>query len=386
MLSALDQVKQHIDEGLSSLAKEIKEIKLSLESSRRMSMAVPAPQGPPVSDKSPVLPPSPRQAPTESQLQTAAQQVIEMKRKLSTGDTSSGKPSAPLAAAAHSVELVSPTTSTQSTSEARVLRMANDLKVSFEEIQNARREIGILRQVYADFKADTTSMLGSLKSQTDKVKDLANTQVAGSRVYIDTGKAKLDQSSQDLLTKIEELQDIIDDLKNDVTTRRIRPKPQQMDNIKKLIDARQAELSELGKYINTVKPMWKKTWETELQNIVDEQGLLNHQEELLADLQSDHESVVTIFGQLQQYLALRQGAKGRKSEYRPPSPEQGHGGLKTVMLEVKGLQPDPDKRLKAIEQAEKARQRDASSKTNEFANELGGFVEKGKLRKTGAWC
>ena len=226
-------------------------------------------------------------------------------------------------------------------------------------------------------------MLATLRTQTERVKDMATSNIGGTRAFIDSGKAKLDNKSQDLLTKIEELQDSIDDLKNDVTTRRIKPKPKQLENIQQSITGRQSELDDLTKYIATVKPMWKKTWEAELQNIVEEQQLLNHQEELLSDLKADHDNVVTIFDQIQQYVSMRQASSGRSRDFRPPSPDPGHEGLRTVMLEVKGLAADPDKRMKAIQQAEKARSKEAANKTDEFANELGGFVEGRKLRKTG---
>ena len=40
------------------------------------------------------------------------------------------------------------------------------------------------------------------------------------------------------------------------------------------------ELSSLKEHIDTIKLMWKKTWEEELRNIVEEQGFFSHQDEL----------------------------------------------------------------------------------------------------------
>lgn len=387
MCVALDQVKQHIDEGLANLAREIKEIKSAMNTTKRASVMVASSQDLATSGASPSLAASTspeRKAPTEYQIHTAAQQVLEMRKKLPASGitTSTSEPQMKDAEGRGSV--LSPALSAGSaTSEARVLRLAGDLRTSFDEVQSIRREVATLRQVYVDFKTQTASVFGTLRAQAEQVKALAATKVTGSRAFIDTGKAKLDSKSQDLLTKIEELQDVIDDLKNDVTTRRIKPRPKQMESIKTAIAARQTELDDLTTYIQTVKPMWKKTWEAELQNIVEEQQLLNHQEELLADLKADHENVVTIFDQIQQYVSLRMAAGGRKSDFRPPSPGVGHEGLKTVMLEVKGLAPASDKRMKAIELAEKQRQKEAESKTDEFASELNGFVEAKMLKKTG---
>ena len=377
---ALDQVKHHIDEGMAALAKDLKDLKASLQSARRNSNTAAPTLNLDIPAQIPLVSPIERLPPLDSQYQSAAQQVMHIERKESPilfrsedqqkdADTKFGTTS----------QIVS----SSAISDDRVSRLAQDLKSSFNEVQSVRRDVGILRQVYLDFKSETANIFSTLRIQSDQVKDLANSKVAGSRAFIDTGKTKLDSRSQELLTRIEELQDNIDDLKNDVTTRRIKPKPKHMETIKSSIISRQAELVDLSKYIATVKPMWKKTWEAELQNIVEEQQLLNHQEELLADLKADHENVVTIFDQIQQYVSLRLASSGRKTDFRPPSPEIGHGGLRTVLLEVKGLAPASDDRMKAIERAEKARQIEAAGRTDEFASELNGFVEGRLLKRTG---
>lgn len=372
----MDQVKQHIDEGLSALARDLKELKAAMNSSKRASVALIAAQSgqPPQSILSPARP-----APTDEQLQTAAQGVLEMKRKLSA---SADKPAQIDSSLRDDLRADGSAPSTPIT-EARVQKLASELKSSIQEVRTARRDIGVLRQMYTDFRSETATIIGTLRTQTERVKDIANSKVAGSRAFIDTGKAKLDSRSQELLTTIEDLQDSIDDLKNDVTVKRIRPRPKQIESVQGIIASSQTELDELSKYIGTVKPMWKKTWEAELQNIVEEQHLLNYQEELLADLKTDHENVVALFTQIQEYVSLQHTAKGRKPSYRPPSPDINHEGLTTVLLEVKGRPQASDKRMKAIEQAEKARQKEVAERTDEFAAELGGFVENRKLKKTG---
>ena len=379
---ALDQVKQHIDEGLAALTRELKELKTAMNSTKRASMALVNAQTIALPASTPTVSPAARQDPTESQLQNAAQQVLQMKRKLSSGVAIPTRTEAVIAD--NNLGLASPAPSTASATEAKVTRLAAELRSSFDEIKSVRRDLGALRQVYTEFRAQSANIIGSLRAQTEHVKGLANSQVAGSRAFIDTGKAKLDTRSQDVLTKVEDLQDTIDDLKNDVTSRRMRPKPKQMDAIRATITSSQAELDDLTKYIATVKPMWKKTWEAELQNIVDEQHLLNYQEELLSDLKTDHENVVNLFNQIEEYSSLQQTTRGRKPSYRPPSPEAGHEGLSTVMLEIKGRPQASDKRLKAIELAEKQRQKEAEDRTDEFASELSGFVEGRRLKKTGA--
>ena len=60
-------------------------------------------------------------------------------------------------------------------------------------------------------------------------------------------------------------------------------------------------------------------------------------------------------------------------EYIPPDPDQNHGGLSTVMTEVKSLAVDPQRRMRAIAQAEKARDKQLTDRkgNNEFAADAG---------------
>jgi hypothetical protein len=70
------------------------------------------------------------------------------------------------------------------------------------------------------------------------------------------------------------------------------------------------ELESLN-HIKTIIPMWKKTWEEELQSIVEEQQFLNHQEEFLADLIEDSKAVEEIYGHVEKVISIR-GTSGRR--------------------------------------------------------------------------
>lgn len=104
-------------------------------------------------------------------------------------------------------------------------RIVTDLKTQFDEVQNLRRDLGIMRQLYSDFMKQTKDSLGALRSQTQKVRQLSTARVGGARAYIDDGKTKLDARSQNALTKMEELQDTIETIKDDVLKRNVSPRP-----------------------------------------------------------------------------------------------------------------------------------------------------------------
>ncbi len=270
------------------------------------------------------------------------------------------------------------------------LRVVSDLRTQFDEVQNLRRDLGIMRQLYTEFMKQTKATLTGLRTQTQAVRQMASTSVPGARAYIDTGKTKLDGRSQNVLTKMEELQDTVEGVKDDVLKRHISPKPQVLRAIKESLSTVGAELESLTEHINTVKPMWKKTWEEELQSIVEEQQFLNHQEEFLADLLEDRKAVAEIYGHVEKVISLRGSSGARASRagrgYKPPPPpdrDGKDGALSSVMLEIRGAAVDPQKRLKAIEASQKNREREQAERSDEFEAELKGFVGGKKLKMTG---
>lgn len=262
-------------------------------------------------------------------------------------------------------------------------RIVADLKTQFDEVQNIRRDLGVMRQIYVDFTNSTKDSIAQIRAQTNSVRQVANAKVGGARASINTGKARLDKRSQDVLTKIEDLQDTVENLKEDVLKRHVTPQMHKMKEWRKDIDSTTKELEDLRSHIATIRPAWKKTWEQELQNIVEEQQFLSHQEELIEDLLEDHRALVEVFGHVEKVISIRGSGAGRVRGFRPPPLEEGHNGLSTVLLEIRGAQMDPNKRMKAIEQNEKARQRELESRPDEFQEELHGFVAGKKLKKTG---
>ncbi|KAF9985612.1 Bud site selection protein 6 [Mortierella antarctica] len=264
---------------------------------------------------------------------------------------------------------------------------AADLKAQQEEVQTLRRDLGVVRQLYTELQTETKSMLGNLAGYTSQIRKQALDSPVSSRMFIETGKVKLDKKSEDLTNKIEELQDVVEDMKVNVTQRRGRPSDISMAFVDKQCAQVEQEIKELSDYIQTLRPSWKKTWEVELQTIVKEQMFLKEQEALLEDLKEDRSSLLQTLGNLKKVMELqvKNGGQGLKSKefLFQPLPEEGFEGLKTVMEEVKLIAPDSDKRLKAMAQMEKLRHIELSNRIDEFEEELTTFVGASKLRKTG---
>jgi hypothetical protein len=373
--SALDQIKQHIDTQISTLSNDLKELRTAISNDRRSSHMNPI-----IAHDFVESTPRPDR-PSERQLHNVARRLSRI-----VGDaSSSGSPFMLPQMTGQSLQLQPQTTGASVMSEYSS-RVVDDLKTQFDEVQNLRRDLGIMRQLYTEFMKSTKDSLGALRTQTQSVKQLASVKVGGARGFIDQGKTKLDSRSQNVLTKVEELQDTVEALRDDVLKRHMTPKPQLVKQIQEDIASTATELASLKEHIDTVRPMWKKTWEEELQNIVEEQGFLGHQEEFLTDLLEDHKALVDVFGHVDKVISIRGATPGRNIRgrgFKPLPADEGHTGLSTVMMEIRGAAVDPERRMKAIEANQKNRERELASRSDEFQEELTGFVGGKRLRMTG---
>ena len=331
--------------------------------------------------------PAPRR-PSERQFQTVARRLSRLMGDSTTPSFATNiqppVPPMPSIQAQMTGQSLQPQMTGASVASEYTNRVVNDLKTQFDEVQNLRRDLGIMRQLYTEFMKSTKEALSNLRNQTHSVKQVANSGVGGARQYIDIGKKKLDTRSQSVLTEVEKLQDIIESVKDDVIKRQITPNGMYFKSIKKDMDTIAAELASLSEHITAVKPMWKKTWEEELQNIVEEQQFLTHQEEFLSDLLEDHKAMVEVYGHVEKVINLRRPAAGKRIKgFKPRLQEDSQGGLNVVMSEIRGAQFDSDKRMQAIEANQKNRQKEISTRSNELRDELSDFVGQKKLKMTG---
>lgn len=277
--------------------------------------------------------------------------------------------------------------------------MAEDLQRQYEAVQRLREEMAVMKQVQREFGGDVGGLLRDLREQNKRVRALVSQDAPVQRSFIEAGKAQVDTQSQEVLTLVEDLQDTVDDLKMDVIQRKVTPRPQALKKIHADIAAAVQGLEQLERYVQSVKPAWKKTWEQELKVIVEEQEFLRHQEGLIMDLRDDQTALSDVFDQIQKVLRLRSAAARQVSAgkegpggmptlrpvgFVPPPPDEEHKGLSTVALELRGQAVDHARRLRALQAAERAWAKERSEKEkDEFAQELAGFVDHKSLRRTG---
>lgn len=317
-------------------------------------------------------------SPSERQFQDAAKNVLKLNsRNNSVSDPSPLELAPPTISRTPSVISRSPSVSIKETKP-----IVNVLKSQHSEVQNLRRELGVLRQVYVDFADTTKGVFATMRAQTSHVRNLGATKIPASRAFIVAGKAKLEADSEELIVRGNDLQDAVDEMRKDILNRKIRPRPAQVSEIVSNIKSVTASKNELLSWIATVKPSWKATWSLELETIISEQQFLEDQEATLVDLEEDIKDSEAVLQNIQQ-VAVRSKVGSRPAREFVPVPLEDQAGLSTVLLEVRGLNPDANKRLEAIEKTEKARELNLATKKDDFADELGGFVSGNRLKKSG---
>ncbi|KAI8959427.1 AIP3-domain-containing protein [Daldinia sp. FL1419] len=343
----LDEVKKHFDEGLGALKKAVDEMKQN------------------VADQGSAL-----QRVSDRQLETAK----EMAR---------------MAAAPPAVM-----------DGAKVSGVGAGAKLNssqLRELQTLRRDLAVLRQTYSNFQTEIQSSMSSLRNKA------ANVKVAAAKAsvpeegdsgyaYVTKGRKQLNSDSDRLVTKVDDLQDLVEDLRKDVVNRGVRPLPRQLESVSKDIQVLTKELKKVQEYMKREKPIWTKIWEKELEEVCQGRDELKVMEDLMIDLQDDIEKASETFALVEQATkeqmkdstpTARQFSKGLHNLGNSADPSAAKEG---VLGEVRALQPNHEDRLEAIERAEKLRQKELESRQeNPLMKELTKFVAEGKLKKSGGF-
>lgn len=348
-------MKQHFDLTFASLCAEIKELKAALTQPKRLSVAQPLgasllsvsasqprlPVGTP--DQTMIIHSSPRSPDTS---QVFGPEVEADEGKVSTPTASS-----------------------------------TNLRAHYDEVQSLRRDLAIMRQLHLDFINQTKESFSALREQNTAMREVVKTKMGGSRALLDNSKAKLEAQCQDTIQSVEEVSDIIDGAREDALRRGVTPSNSKMEKITEDLTKATALVERFTTDVAAAEPTWRATWLTELQRVTEEQRLLAYQNKLAADLKNDIKDATEMLGNVQAFVDQRK-ATPRKG-FMPSEPEEGGGGISNLLMEIRTKEADPTQRLRAIEEQQRARERELANRTDEFQNELSGFVTGKKLKMTG---
>lgn len=268
------------------------------------------------------------------------------------------------------------------------------------ELQDMRRDLAVLRQTYSAFTSDIAASMSSVRAKADNVKTAAVEKAApnfegdAGRAHINAEKKTLSDESEKLVRSVDDLQDLVEDLRKDVVTRGVRPLPRQLEAVGRDIGLVTKDLKKMQDLLKREKPVWTKVWEKELQMVCEERDQLSMQEDLAVDLADDLEKATQTFSLVeqatkQQNVQANSTTGSRNMSRNLPFVDPTVDLVKakdTLLGEVRALQPNHQDRVEAIERAEKARQLElAERRVGVFQKELGSFVEEGKLKKSGGF-
>jgi Actin interacting protein 3 len=291
------------------------------------------------------------------------------------------------------------------------LRSASPTKISADalgDIQTLRRDLAVMRQTYSGFVSDVNASMATIRTKAASVKSTALKvslpEVSGEtgRAYVKQGLDSLAKEQEKIVVVVDDVQDLVEDLRKDVVTRGVRPLPRQLEQVAKDIADATAAVKRMEERLAKEKPIYSKIWKQELQQVYEDGELIKDVEGLISDFKLDLESADQIFKLVEEATKQQNLVAAPADGGAPIAPRNISGGgariaalnmdravdpriAKASMLgEVQGLKIDHEERLEAIARAEKVRQKELESrKDGPFKKELAGFVAEGKLNKTG---
>ncbi|KAK7532475.1 actin-interacting protein [Phyllosticta citribraziliensis] len=354
----LDEVKRHFDDGIGDLRKLVEGIKTSISDQQSVIERV------------------------SNRQQDAAKEIASLAAAPSAGSRAS---------------MLSPVSPLRGPPSGANLKGS---AASLDEIQSLRRDLAVVRQTYTSFVSDVEATMTTIRSKAASVKSTAikaeipSVEGESGRAYVNAGKKTLNDDSEKIVNRVDDLQDLVEDLRKDVVQRGVRPIPRQLDTVAKDIQNATSEVKKLQDFLKKEKPIWTKIWEQELQMVMEDREMLTMQEELALDLQDDLEKLSETFGLVEQATKqqnLQSGGSRTTSgkgmhALQLDAAVDPHKAKDGMLNEVRALQPNHESRLEAIERAEKLRQKELESRRGgEFQQELSNFVEEGKLKKSGGF-
>lgn len=272
-------------------------------------------------------------------------------------------------------------------------------KTSFREINYLRRDLATIRTTLTSFSTGVTASMAAIRDKANAVKakalevEIPDLDSESGPAYVSVGKDTLGKGTEALINNVDDLQDIVEDLRKDVVTRGVRPLPRQLEQVSKDISLAHKELLRIKEYVKKEKPIWTKVWTNQLDTVMTDREFMTLQEDFISDLQTDLDMAAETFSLVEQATKQQNAetADGKPivlrstSRTHPLDSDMDPMKVKdSVLGEVRALRPNHETRLEAIERAEKARQKELQDRHENvaFKKELGNFVHESKLRKT----
>jgi len=186
--------------------------------------------------------------------------------------------------------------------------------------------------------------------------------------------------SKEISGGIEEMKDILEQIKIDVTKRKCKPSHAHLKYVQENSVKLQSMIDTLLEEISERKPKRKKIWEVELQDILKEQKQFKEEEEEIEKFEDDLNDINELFETLQKVAVIQEKRKSKPLEFVHPEVEfeidekDRTNALFSAIKSVSLNEEQSEKRIKAMELAEKTRKIELASKKDDFEVELEDFV------------
>lgn len=270
-----------------------------------------------------------------------------------------------------------------------------NFKETFLSLSDDAREIidefKFIKDILAQKRINTATAVSELMLELSALKESSFTEsgATSNRGYMQHSHSKLSHDSDNLLTKVDDLQDMMEELRKDVAQRGVRVGPQQLKITRKEIEDAKLSLKGLDDFITDGKPTWKRIWESELDKVCEEQQFFNLQDDLTLDLKEDIKKIEETFDLIEKCSVEQSKNTSKRNNFSTKvclmdPGESMHSRKDALLNEVAGLVPNHESRLVAIEKAERLRQKERQTvEVSEFQEELGDFVEEKRLKNSG---
>lgn len=259
-----------------------------------------------------------------------------------------------------------------------------------KEVEEIRHELVKARQHSSDIKKNANEKIADalkLISQFQSLSTSSNSII--SNPYMENCKKQVSEECEELVTRIDDLQDIIEALKLDISKRGSKPNKQQITYVSKEMTLTKDSLEKLSNYMSSERKNWNQRWQAELTAVLEEQEFFKEQETIVQLLSEDIKSADETYGlivkcceELEKNPTL---LNPRSLQLPLPEPGVSVTSLReALMSEVAALNPDHESRVEAIAKAERVREKEKLvNNINQFEAELGDFVDGERLKKSG---
>ena len=205
------------------------------------------------------------------------------------------------------IQITSPTNSravsTSNFRQSKDLEFEKNMKKKIEQnnqqqkiIDELQDEINRIKQHQNNTVKRLTKMITKTVGSIEKLQEsgMMPTNVSENE-YVKECKSKVSDGCEALVEKLDDLQDVIEFMKKDITKHNIKPSDKQLDHISKEMKKTKEDLQKLTSYTQSERKNLALVWHKQMATIASDQKFFKAQEEIMGLLEQDYQSAQETF-------------------------------------------------------------------------------------------